>query len=309
LVPLLAGKSEDTLDVTEDLSTVRLELDSRPEAPALVRAALAGVAQVLEFDPELFDDVKTAISEACNNAVLYAYDEGESGPLEVGLEIGPAAIEATVRDWGGGIQHVRPSDERMGVGLAVISALADRAEFSSPPGGGTEVRMSFTRRAGPAGAITGAPGARESAPETREGAPETSTPAPAQLSGDVVVSVWPVGLLGGVLGRVTRAVAGRTHLSLDRFSDIYLLTDAIAAVAESAAGAPGIAFAVAAGHRRLELMVGPFPAGAAERLLAEGVTEGQGRRLASTLGELAVEPVDGYYVLRAVVEERRDASG
>ena len=34
----------------------------------------------------------------------------------------------------------------MGVGLAVISALADTAEFASEPGDGTTVRMSFGSR-------------------------------------------------------------------------------------------------------------------------------------------------------------------
>lgn len=280
--------------MTEDLSAVRLEFDSRPEAPALVRAALAGVAQALELDPELFDDLKTAVSEACNNAVLYAYD-GASGPLRFGLEIRPEAIEATIRDWGGGIKHVGPSDERMGVGLAVISALADSAEFSSPPDGGTEVRMRFARRGA---AIPTFPGAAEA---------DVAAGVPVPLSGDVTVSVWPVRLLGGVLGRVSRAVAGRTHLSLDRFADLYLLTDAIAALAESEAGAAGIAFAVATAHRRLELTVGPFRAGNGARMLEEVLVDGDGSALSPSLGELTVEPAGGYELVRVVVDDRRDS--
>jgi serine/threonine-protein kinase RsbW len=264
--------------VTEDLSTVRLEMESRPEAPALVRAALTGIAQLLELDPELFDDLKTAVSEACNNVVLYAYN-GDPGPLAVGLELGPEGIAATIRDWGGGIQQVGASEERMGVGLAVISALADRAEFISAPDGGTEVRMSFAG-GGDARALE---------------------PAPVELSGDVVVTVWPVGLLAGVLGRITRAVAARTHLSLDRFSDIYLVTDAIAAFAVSAASAPGVTFAVTGSHKRLELVVGPFRAGNDELQIGDGLLD-----RSSALSEFALESVDGYELLRVVVEERRD---
>ncbi|HWF72669.1 MAG TPA: ATP-binding protein [Solirubrobacteraceae bacterium] len=274
--------------MTEDFPAVRLELDSRPEAPAIIRAALAGVAQLLEFDPELFDDLKTAISEACNNVVLYAY-EGTRGPLVAGLEIRPGAVFATIRDWGGGIQHVGPSDERMGVGLAVISALADRAEFIRAPGGGTEVRMVFTGR-GDATVELGDPA---------EAARDSGVPAP--LSGDVVVTVSPSGLLAGVLGRVVRAVAARTHLSLDRFSDLYLATDAIAAFAPSAASGSAVTFAVAGGHERLELTVGPFRPGASEQLRRDGLPD--------VLGELTVEEGDGSELLRLVVEERREASG
>lgn len=286
---MLAGKAEDTLDVTEELSAVRLELDSRPESPALVRAALAGVAQLLELDSELFDDLKTAVSEACNNVVLYAYG-GEPGPLVVGLEIRADEIEATIRDWGGGIQQVAGvSEERMGVGLAVISALADRAEFIAAPDGGTEVRMTFARRGEPIG----------------PGEVERASGVPVQLTGDVVVTVWPVGLLPGVLGRMTRAVAARTHLSLDRFSDIYLVTDAIAARAETAAGTGGISFAVAAGHKRLELTVGPFGPGKGAQLL-EDLSNEAGPSLAPLVSDSAIKPVDGFEVLRVVMEDRRD---
>ena len=278
--------------MTEECSAVRLELDSRPEAPALVRAALAGVAQRLEFDSELFDDLKTAVSEACNNAVLYAYD-GELGPLVVGLEIRPGGIDATVRDWGGGIHHVGPSEDRMGVGLAVISALADRAEFITAPDGGTEVRMAFTDRGAAIRPLE---------------CPNDGTPGAdgwVKLSGDVVVTVSPPGLLAGVLGRVTRAVAARTHLSLDRFADLYLLTDAIAAFAESAAGAGAVSFGVVAAHKRLELAVGPFAAGQGARLVNEGLPVGTGASRAPAVGEFTVEPGEGGEVVRVVVEERR----
>src|SRR5262249_22185937 len=126
--------------------TVRLELESRPESVTLVRSMLASLGEFLELEPELLDDLRTATSEACNNVVLHAYD-GRPGPLIVSLEITGKGFEVVVRDRGGGIRRVSAPDERMGVGLAVISALADRAEFESHPDGGTAVRMSFSRGA------------------------------------------------------------------------------------------------------------------------------------------------------------------
>ena len=127
---------------------MRLELSSRPESVTLVRVMLGGIAEWFSFDPELLDDLKTAVSEACNNVVMHAYGD-ETGPLVVSLAVTADGAEVTVRDWGSGIQHVAPSQDRIGVGLAVISALAKRAEFLSPNDGGTEVRMLFGRHEPP----------------------------------------------------------------------------------------------------------------------------------------------------------------
>lgn len=233
-----------------DHSTVCLELDSRPECLTLVRGMLAAVGETVAFDPELLDDLKTTVSEACNNVVLHAYD-GSPGPLVVVLEIDGNGVEATVRDHGGGIRHVSSSaEDRMGVGLAVISALADRAEFLSTPDGGTEVRMSFRGR-----------GAGVKLLDPR--GPRGAEPAPVHLTGDVVATLTPVALLGAVLGRAARALAATARFSLDRFSDVYLVTDAVAAYAALAAASSEVRFAIDVAPRRLEVTVGPFEAGSA----------------------------------------------
>ena len=61
---------------------LRLLLSNRPQNVALVRQALGGLAGAVGLDDGLLADVKTAVSEACNNVVLHAYPGGE-GPLEV----------------------------------------------------------------------------------------------------------------------------------------------------------------------------------------------------------------------------------
>jgi serine/threonine-protein kinase RsbW len=286
-----AGKSKRTIDVTPDLPTVRLELISRPEAPALVRAALAGVGELLEFEPELLDDLKTAVSEACNNVVLHAY-RAEPGPLVVGLAIDAEAIEVVVRDRGSGFGRVTTSEDRMGVGLAVINALADRAEFISAQEGGTEVRMEF------AGRRMGRPlPARATDPEP---VPELAVP----VSGDVVVDLASVGLLSSVLGRLARAVASSARFSLDRFSDLYLLADAISAHARAAAANARISFAIKAQDRRLELTAGPFRAGSGA-LLEGDTASGRPRSLLAMLAdELAVERAGAVELLHVVVADR-----
>jgi serine/threonine-protein kinase RsbW len=242
--------------VIQDHSTVCLELDSRPECLTLVRGMLTAVGEAVGFDPELLDDLKTAISEACNNVILHAYD-GVAGPMAVRLWIGYDGVEATVRDRGSGIRHVSASsDERMGVGLAVISALADRAEFLSASDGGTEVRMLFGRRASVEGLDPGSVSPAE--------------PSPVRLIGDVVATVSPPGLLPAVLGRVARTLAASARFTLDRFSDVYLVTDGVAALASTAAVSSELKFAVTTVPRRLELTVAPLRAGTGETARQSG---------------------------------------
>jgi anti-sigma regulatory factor (Ser/Thr protein kinase) len=279
------------VDVTEDRPAVHLELDSSPETLTLVRGALGAVAEVLALDPELLDDLKTAVSEACNNVVMHAYD-GVTGPLAVLLYVDLDAIEVLVRDQGSGIPLSAPSDDRMqGVGVPIIRALAQDAEFRRLPGGGTEVWMSFSGR--------------------RQGAPLFELPGDAvpedgwvhRLSGDAVVSLSPVAFLGAVLGRLARALAARARFSLDRFSDVYLITDAIAAHAARAARGERIAFGLATNSRRLELTIGPFRPGSGSELREERPVQDVGSALVMLSDAVEVERANGDEMLRVVMTD------
>jgi serine/threonine-protein kinase RsbW len=276
------------------VSAVKLELESRPEAVVLVRGVLVGVADLLGFNPELLHNLKTVVSEACNNVIQHAYGP-EPGPLVVELEIMADAVEARVRDWGRGIRHVVPSEDRIHVGLAVINALTDHAQFIRAPDGGTEVRMGFTER----------PGIRALAASGREGA---SGPAAVELAGDAIARLSPVSLLDGVLTRVATALAARARFSLDRFCDVYLVTDAVVAHAEASALGDRLGFAVTAQDRRLELTVGPFRAGSGLELDAGGAHGPFGSALSLLAVELDVEPVAGAEMWRLVVLDDNGAA-
>ncbi len=125
---------------------VRLEVESRPESLALVRRVLIAFVDATAVDGgELLGDIETAVSEACNNVVLHAYD-ADPGPMIVSLEATEAAVEALVEDRGGGFRKASAMRPSIGIGLPVISALADHAEFRSTDGGGAHVRMRFDAR-------------------------------------------------------------------------------------------------------------------------------------------------------------------
>ena len=271
--------------------SVRLELNSKPECISLVRGMLAGVAEPLAFDAELLDDLKTAVSEACNNVVLHAYN-GEPGKMVVSLAVEPEGIEVIVRDWGDGIHSLARAEDRMHVGLALISALADRAEFLGPDDGGTEVRMIFSRRG------SGAGGAEESSADLGQ-----VDEWQRRLSDGVIVTLSPLTLLPGVLGRLSRALAADARFTLDRFSDLYMVTDAVAAHAESSATSPRIGFALHAEQRRLVMAIGPFNAGAG-RELQESSSDRQSL-LPMLADELSVEPTNSSEVLRLVMQDHQ----
>lgn len=250
---------------------------------------LAGVAERLRFDPELLDDIKTAVSEACNNVVLHAYP-GTSGVIEVAVYSDGGRLRVTVEDHGVGLPGggAEPPD---GIGLSVIRALTEVLSLGPGQDRGTCLEMEFTGQ--------------------REGRPLFVDPAPAgpehgplcATQDEVVVSISPDSLLASVLGRMARTLAATAHFSLDRFSDVYLITDALAAHAESAAAAPRVQARLVSTDRRLELAVGPFRPGASDRLAGRG--EHGPSPLVLLSDELAVEADGAGERLRVVVLDRR----
>ena len=231
--------------MTEESSCVRLELQNRPENVSVVRAALSGIAEAAGFDEELATDVKTAVSEACNNVVIHAY-EGQAGPMRVVVSNSGDRVDIVVRDTGTGIRRLSSGADHMGLGLALISALADQAEFNSPSDGGTEVRMRFRRDQTDADASF--PGDEE------------WPHRPAALDEeDVVMWCEPVPLARHLIGRVARATAASSHFTMTGASDLYAINDAMAGFAEVAADGHLIVGISSSSHQ-LRLDAGPMVA-------------------------------------------------
>ncbi len=271
--------------------TVRLELLSEPQTLTLVRGMLSGVGELLAIDPELLDDLKTALSEACNNVMVHAYPEAV-GTFEVLLYLAPDCLEAVVRDHGAGIGEARKlPDSTDGIGFPLMRALSETLHVEALPAGGTEVRMKFMSERG---------GRPLLEPPDR---PAADGGFDRELAGVVIASLSPVRLLAGVMGRLARAMAAGARFSLDRFSDIYLVTDAIAAHAATSAAGRRIYFALDAQDRRLEVSAGPFRGGSGS-LLSD--TESRSFPLGLLTDELIVEPVGDDEILRAAVIDSQD---
>ena len=287
-------------------ATVSLELESRPDSLPCVRAMLAGAGESVGLGGELIDDLRTAVSEACSNVVLHAYGE-KSGPLLVDVVIRPDGVSVAVADRGAGLRSLSSAQERMRVGIPLISALADHAEFSSVEGEGTEVRMTFTT-----GDVRSEPGAGSGTNRRKRALRDNF--AHGSLSGDVVAFVSPSSLLPSVLSRVCSAVAVRAQFTIDRHSDLVLVTDTIAARVVERVPGDSVGFSVVVLERRLELRIGPLPIGAASGLRpAPGAPAGKSGRLLSPLQRLVdgleVEAGQDSEVLSVLMLDRRPPLG
>ncbi|WP_410772272.1 anti-sigma B factor RsbW [Fontibacillus sp. BL9] len=139
----------------DEVQKVVISLPATAEYVDIVRLNLYGVASKMGFSYEEIEDMKVAISEACNNSVLYAYKDS-NGMMEVTFEIIGDALSITVRDegesfdsWGAGERqglHDKNLNEVQigGLGFYLMQALMDEVSVENEAGKGTKVVM--TRR-------------------------------------------------------------------------------------------------------------------------------------------------------------------
>ncbi len=268
----------DTSSSSEAVTGLEMSLPAKAENVAVVRHALAGLAEEIGMDEAGIADLKTVVTEACMNVVVHAY-EGEPGPLEVEAEPEPDGLTVTVRDSGVGIRprpEAEPSSLRLG--LSLIAALSSRFSFSGGLDRGTEVVMHI--------------------PLTGGGATDGGPPAPVETSsGATEIAIGRSELIGPVLARIVGALAARRDLPVDRVSDAVLLTDAIAAAAPGRFADGRVKLALADGERGLELRLGPMEDGAAAEIRQELDVPDIGGSLEALADEIEVEGSgDGDYL-------------
>jgi serine/threonine-protein kinase RsbW len=250
-----------------------LTLPATADNVIVVRQAIAGMAEALGLRPPRIADLKTVVSEACNNVVLHAYD-GEPGPLQVVAEPGEDELVVRVADEGHGFRpRANEGEASLGLGLPLIAALSDSFEISGGAGQGSSTTIRF-------GYVT---------PDARNNGVATIVPKELELE------LAPGAIVKPVLARVIGALAARAEFSVDRLADTMLLGDAVSASSggEFSDGRVGISIKDSAGT--LDVRVGPLVEGAGERLLSEMDVPGAGslRTLASSMEVTKGETADG----------------
>jgi serine/threonine-protein kinase RsbW len=106
---------------------------------------LGAYAEALRLPPDVIEDMRLAVTEACTNVVRHAYDGEDPGPIDIVVCPNGEHLDVTVTDRGRGMGP-SPDIDGPGLGLPLIAALADSIELQEAPIGGNRLRMSFACR-------------------------------------------------------------------------------------------------------------------------------------------------------------------
>lgn len=252
---------------------LRLTLPATAENVMVVRQAVAGLGEALGLAGSRIADLKTVVSEACNNVVLHAYDD-EAGPLRVTASPGQGELEIQIADEGHGFRP-RPNqaDPSLGLGLPLIAALSDSFEISGGAGQGSRTTIRFSY-----------------APQ-EFGTNGTPTERPEELA----MAITPGVMVRPVLARVIGALAARAEFSVDRLADTVLLGDAVSSSEGGDFSDGRVGLSIKDDSGRLEVRVGPLVQGAGDRLLGEMDVPGAGslRSLANSMEVTKGETPEG----------------
>lgn len=128
----------------ERLPDVEISLPARPESVSVARQAVSGLADAMGWNGQFLADLKIAVSEACTNAVVHAYPEGEPGNVIIRAWLDPTHLRLSVSDEGSGINpKLAGGAAGLGLGLPLMAALSEEVSVKSGPDGPTVVRLTF----------------------------------------------------------------------------------------------------------------------------------------------------------------------
>lgn len=185
-----------------DRQIFELTFPASPENLILGREVSGALLESWGAEPALIDDVKTALTEACDNAIIHGYSNDRQGNITVCGNGRPGrSLEISVRDQGHGLRLTNDK-AGLGMGLPLIAAVADEYVISGGPDGGTEVRMCF---------------GLDSSPARLSRAPSDRRPADQQDGLAVLTTEEEI-----LIKRFVIAVGSNADLDIDRLSDLEL---------------------------------------------------------------------------------------
>jgi stage II sporulation protein AB (anti-sigma F factor) len=115
---------------------------ARPEHVRAARRAVWDAAVRAGAQEPVREAARLAVSEAVSNVVVHSYRDSDGGDFTLRVEWGRGELRVIVRDEGCGMAP-RMDSPGAGLGLPLIATLADTFSVTAPPGGGTEVCMTF----------------------------------------------------------------------------------------------------------------------------------------------------------------------
>jgi serine/threonine-protein kinase RsbW len=132
-------------------TTVEVRLPTKMGYEKVAMSTAASVAKLMGFPEDRIEDLKTAVAEACINAIEHGNRLNEKLSVGVVLRADDDELEVKVLDDGRGIksQPVKPDIDRKmhgdedprGMGMFLIQALVDEAEWVT----GSDGKSSYVR--------------------------------------------------------------------------------------------------------------------------------------------------------------------
>ena len=111
----------------------------------------ASVGKIIHLPAERIEDLKTAVAEACINAIEHGNKMKPGTKVSISLTIEESKLQVAVQDEGMGIGQITPpsiehtiaarKERPRGWGIFLIKNLMDEVEFETHPGGWNVVRM------------------------------------------------------------------------------------------------------------------------------------------------------------------------
>ena len=144
------GQEKEMVRMVDD-QTVEVSLPSELGYERVAMECSAAFAKMAGFDQQRIDDLKTAVSEACMNAIEHGNKEDPDARVVVTISYDGESFKVEVMDQGEGIvqmpkepdidQKIQKLETPRGLGLFLIKQLMDQVEFGKKGDAGHVVRM------------------------------------------------------------------------------------------------------------------------------------------------------------------------
>ncbi len=130
---------------------VQVNLPSELGYEKVAMSTAASVAKLMGFSQDRIDDLKTAVAEACINAMEHGNELNSALSVGVVLSTSVDQLEVRVIDEGAGLNAAPPTpdidlkisgeQDPRGLGMFLIQSLVDEAEWYKGPPGKSYVRL------------------------------------------------------------------------------------------------------------------------------------------------------------------------
>lgn len=133
------------------MNAIRLQIPAHADYIDMVRICLFGIATKMNFSYEDIEDMKVAVSEACNNAVIHGAKDAASEVIDISFESDITVLTIKVKNSGSVIPIPNALDKAAplpdvevsglrvgGLGIYLMQALMDEVDVKTTEDG-TEV--------------------------------------------------------------------------------------------------------------------------------------------------------------------------